>query len=102
MQNAETKRVATTSGSRRLEIATSGQMLVKMRNGQFGPERLVSTKGNCTTMALSTLKHLMLSQKLRRGEGPEGVVMPNCRRAERLFGNAGRLTYRSSGVWSQA
>ena len=24
--------------------------------------------------------------------------MPDCRRAERLFGNAGRLTYRSSGV----
>ena len=49
-------------------------------------------------MAVSTLKHLTISQKLRRGDGPEGVVMPDARRAERLFGQTGRTSYRSSGV----
>ena len=46
MQNAETKLRASSSGARRLEIfSKSGQQLVPMRNGQFGPERMVSTAG---------------------------------------------------------
>ena len=73
-------------------------MLIPMRDGKFGPERLISTRGNCTTMAVSTLKHLMLTQKLRRGDGPDGVFMPDARRNERLFGVQGRTSYRSSGV----
>ena len=98
MQNAETKRVASSSGARRIEASDRGQMLVPMRGGKFGPERLIPTKGNSTTMAVSTLKHLMVSQKLRRGDGPDGIVMPDSRRSERLFGDAGRTSYRSSGV----
>ena len=98
MQQAETKRIASSSGSRRLELSTEGHMLVPMRDGKFGPEKLVPTKGNCTTMALSTLKHLLLTQKLRRGDGPDAVVMPDARRNERLFGSHGRTSYRSAGV----
>ena len=37
-------------------------------------------------------------EKLRRGDGPDGIVMPDSRRSERLFGDAGRTSYRSSGV----
>ena len=98
MQNAETKARASSSGARRLEISTSGQQLVPMRYGECGPKRMVSTAGCSTSMALSTLRHLMITQKLRRGDGPDGVVMPDCRRNERLFCTAGRTSYRSSGV----
>ena len=98
MQNAETKSVAKSSGSRRLEMADSGYMLVPMQGGKFGPERLVRTKGSSTTMAVSTLTHLMVSQKLRRGDGPDGIAMPDSRRSDRLFGDVGRTSYRSSGV----
>ena len=102
-QNAETKRVATSSGARRIEISTAGQQLIPLKSGELGPCRLVPstgvpTKGCNTTMALSTLKHLLISQKLRRGEGPDGVNMPESRRAERLFGQYGRTSSRSSGV----
>ena len=76
MGNADTKGVAFSSGSRRLELATSGLNVVPMRGGQFGPERLIQTKGCSTTMAVSTLKHLIISQKLKRGDGPEVVCMP--------------------------
>ena len=81
MQNAETKRVASSSGSRRLEISEKGLMLIPMRDGKFGPERLISTRGNCTTMAVSTLKHLMLTQKLRRGDPHRRRTRSHARRA---------------------
>ena len=97
-QNAETKRVASSSGARRIEMSTVGHQLVPMHNGQFGPCKLVPTKGCSTTMAVSTIKHLLISQKLRRGDGPDGVVMPDSRRNERLFGHYGRTNYRSAGV----
>ena len=32
------------------------------------------------------------------GDGPDGVVMPDSRRNERLFGHYGRSSYRSAGV----
>ena len=98
MGNADTKRVASSSGSRRLELATSGLNVVPMRGGHFGPERLIQTKGCGTTMAVSTLKHLIISQKLKRGDRPEGVCMPASRRNERLFGLSGRSSYRSNGI----
>ena len=97
MQNAETKRVASSSGSRRIEESKGGQQLLPMRGGKFGPENLISKKGTSSTMAVSTLKHLMVSQKLRRGEGPDGITMPDARRNERLFGDLGRTSYHSSG-----
>ena len=98
MQNAETKRVASSCGSRRLEMSEVGIQLVPMRDGKLGPERLIKTKGCSTTMAISTLRHLISAQKLRRGDGPDGVILPDSRRSERLFGHQGRTSYRSSGV----
>ena len=53
LQNAETKRTATTGGSKRLSTSTKGESRVPMRNGKEGPARLVPTKGYSTTMALS-------------------------------------------------
>ena len=61
MLNAETKRVASSSGAQRIEVADVGYQLVPMRDGKFGPPRLIRTKGNSSTMAVSTLKHLMIS-----------------------------------------
>ena len=98
MGNADTKRIASSSGSHRLELATSGFNVVAMRGGHLGPERLIKTKGCGTTMAVSTLKHLIISQKLKRGDGPEGVCMPASCRNERLFGLSGRSSYRSNGI----
>ena len=49
-------------------------------------------------MSISILKHLMSAQKLRRGDGPAGILMPDSRRSERLFGHQGRTSYRASGV----
>ena len=48
---------------------------------------IVKTKGYSTTMALSTLRKLLGSQYLRRGDGIVSTV--NTRRAERLFGLKG-------------
>jgi len=59
---------------------------------------MIQSKGCGTTMAVSTLKHLIISQKLKRGNGPEGVCMPASRRNERLFGLSGRSSYRSNGI----
>eukprot|EP00965_Chrysotila_dentata_P205371 6182917-Pleurochrysis_carterae.AAC.1 len=49
-------------------------------------------------MALSTLKNLLATQQLRRGEGL--VTVPKSRRNERLFGvtGAGRTKLRSAGA----
>eukprot|EP00965_Chrysotila_dentata_P110913 3665695-Pleurochrysis_carterae.AAC.1 len=49
-------------------------------------------------MALSTLKNLLATQQLRRGEGL--VSVPESRRNERLFGvtGTGRTKLRSAGA----
>ena len=44
------------------------------------------------------MKHLMISQILRRGDGPAGIMMPDSRRNERRFGDFGRLSYHASRV----
>ena len=69
LQNAETKRTASTGGSRRLATSSSGQARKPMRGSHEGPARLVPTRGYSTTMALSTLKNLLATQYLRRGDG---------------------------------
>ena len=48
---------------------------------------LVDTKGYSTTMAVSTLKHLLVTKYLRKGDGI--IATPASRRAERLFGASG-------------
>ena len=59
LQNAETKRVAESSGARRMTTSTSGQARAPMRGAHEGPARLVQTKGYGTTMSISTLKHML-------------------------------------------
>ena len=85
LQNAETKRVAETGGSRRLTMTASGSARAPLK-AKEGPARLVTTKGYSTTMALSTLNKLLAAQILRSGDGV--FSMPESRRRERLFGPA--------------
>ena len=49
-----------------------------------------------TTLSLSTLNNLLVTQKLRRGDGP--IAYPQSRRAERLFGAEGRTKRRSTHI----
>ena len=99
LQNAETKRVAESGGSRRLTLLTEGIMRQPMRGVHEGPAaRLVKTKGYNTTMAISTLNNMLVGQLLRRGDGV--ISLPASRRHNRLFaaGGAGRTKVMSSGV----
>ena len=50
LQNAETKRTASSSGSRRLQLSSTGQMRPAMR--RTGPSNLVTTTGYSTTASL--------------------------------------------------
>ena len=94
--NAEAKRVAEDSAPRRIEMASSGQARVPLKAGAQGPARLITTKGYSTTMSIATLRHLILTQTLRRGDGL--YVIPDSRRTERLFGDAGRTKLKSAGI----
>ena len=99
LQNADTKRTADSSGSRRTSTSSAGEVRKPLRDvGKEGPEQLVATKGYSTTVALSTLKHLLVTQYLRRGDGI--VSTPESRRKERLFGEhgSGRTKLASAGV----
>jgi len=100
LQNAETKRTACSSGARRLTTSTAGQSRAPLRTKQ-GPANLVPTKGYSTSMALSTLNHMLASQYLRRGSGI--ISTPESRRKERLFGvhGCGRTKLVSAGVKSE-
>ena len=56
---------------------------------QEGPAPLVvDKKGYGTTMSISTLQNLTVSQYLRRGDGL--AAFEDSRRKDRLFGDAGR------------
>ena len=57
---------------------------------------LVDRKLYSTTMALSIMNNLLVTQRLRRGDGP--ISYPKSRRAERLFGEEGRTKRRSSHI----
>lgn len=99
--NSTTKRTAQCSGSRRLTISTSGEKRCPLKNQQ-GPPRLVATKGYSTTMALSTLKHMLVSNMLKRGSGLYATPESRCK--ERLFGicGKGRVSLPSSGIKLEA
>ena len=94
--NAETKRVAESSGARRIEISSSdSQQRKPLRNGAAGPANLVTAKPMSTTMSLSVLKHMLMQSQLRRGDGLYSV--PDSRRTERLL-NTGRTKHLSTGI----
>ena len=59
-----------------------------------GPARLLTTKGYGTTQALSTLRNLLVTQYLRRGDGIASI--PDSRRKVRLFQH-GRTSLKSVG-----
>ena len=88
LQNAETKRVASSGGSRRLQITTSGQT----RRGALPV--ISATSGYSSTMAISTLRKLLGARVLRRGDGI--IALPESRRKERLL--AGRTKLASKMV----
>ena len=93
LQNAETKRVATSGGSRHLTMSTEGQTRRAPRGAtETGP--ISKTKGYGTTQAISTLRKLLGAQMLRRGGGV--VALPDSRRKERLM--AGRTKILATGV----
>ena len=96
LQNAETKRVAESGGSKRLEFTAAGKTVLGMRSGKAGPMLLTERKEYSTTLALSTLNNLLVTQKLRRGDGP--IRYPQSRRAERLFGEEGRTKRKSTHI----
>ena len=96
LQQAETKRVASTGGSRRIEFTSSGKSLVGLRGGKQGPMQLTERKQYNTTCALSTMNNLLVTQRLRRGDGL--FQYPKSHRAERLFGELGRSRRKSSRI----
>lgn len=81
LQNADSKRVFESGGSRHLRFAKQGT--THKKDGQGG-HRLVVTKGYGATAATSTLFKLLATQKLRQGDGCFST--PASRRADRLFG----------------
>lgn len=93
LQNAETKRTATSSGSRNLQLRGSGEARQPLHS-KIGPAKLVTTKGYSTTQALSTLKSLLTTTYLRRGDGIASI--PESRRKIRLFEH-GRTKLRGAG-----
>ena len=93
LQNAETKRVATSGGSRRLQMSSSGQTRRKSRTDTVAGVA-TATAGYATTMAISTLRKLLGAQLLRRGDGV--LALPDSRRKERLL--AGRTKLASKEV----
>ena len=52
-----------------------------------GEQKRTATKGNSTTMSISTLNSLLTTKYLRQGDGI--VSIPATRRAERVFGQHG-------------
>jgi hypothetical protein len=92
LHNAEAKRTASTGGSRRTALSSTGTARKPMRGTCEGPARLVETTGYRSTMALSTMNKLLGVQYLRQGGGIASV--PQTRKKERLFGAHG--TGRSS------
>jgi len=93
LQNAETKRRAASSGSRSLQSRDRGEQRVE----KDGEHTRVATKGNSTTMSLSTLNSLLTCKYLRQGDGI--ISTPATRRAERVFGQhgSGRTKLRGLG-----
>ena len=83
LQNAETKRVASSGGSRRLQMTSSGQT----RRGALPV--ISATSGYSSTMAISTLRKLLGARVLRRGDGI--IALPESRRKERLLAGRTKL-----------
>ena len=95
LNNAETKRVATSNGARRLELSSAGTKRCPLGPGQSGPAMLIPTVGYSTTMVISTMKTMAAANYLRRGGGD--IETPDSRVKARLTDGTGRMTLGSSG-----
>ena len=84
LQNADTKRTASSGGARNLTLSKGRTSIAPQRSKTEGPAQLVHTRGYSTTMVLSTMRKLLGLQYLRLGDGL--VATPMSRRKERLFG----------------
>jgi len=95
-QTAQTSDIATSPGEPHADAVDERCAATQLSDE--GPARLVKTKGYSTTMAISTLKNMLVGQLLRRGDGV--ISLPASRRHNRLFaaGGAGRTKVMSSGV----
>ena len=69
LHNAETKRVTSAGGARRITASGASEKLVPPPEGAAGPHQLVKRRAFPTTMALSTLRKLLSKGYLRRGDG---------------------------------
>ena len=99
LHNAAAKRAAESSGSRRMELSSSGQARQPLKSsvsGAHGPARLVKTRGYSTTLYISVMRHLLMQNVLRRGDGLHKVH--DSRRTERLLGDNGRTKLLSAGI----
>jgi hypothetical protein len=98
LQNAETKRVASSCAAKNLTQRVGGEARLRpLSSGVEGPAQLVHTRGYSTTMALSTLNHLLVAQKLRSGNGLSDLAaIPLSRRAQRLMHDGRTKGVRSS------
>ena len=92
LQNAETKRVFESAGSRHMTFAGSIEVHRKDKDGVV--QLLTTTKrgalisGSRGSTSVSILTHLLSTGYLRRGDGL--YTMPDSRRSERLFGDNAR------------
>ena len=93
LQNAETKRTASSSGARNLTFREAGEARKPLTQKE-GPAQLVTTKAVCTSQAVSTLNSMLVTQYLRRGDGIASI--PDSRRKVRLFQH-GRSKLMSAG-----
>jgi hypothetical protein len=95
LNNAETKRVAASGGSRRQVLAGEGLKRCPLLKHELeGPAQLVTTRGYSTTMVISTMKNMAAASYLRRGGGV--VETPDSRVKQRLVEGTGRMTLGSS------
>ena len=83
LQNAESKRVFETGGSRHLQMTEQGTTHKKAAGDS--EHRIIATKGYGATAATSVLTKMIALQTLRGGDGMYST--PASRRAERLFGD---------------
>ena len=70
----------------------SREQIQAREEGGGGTDR----KAYCTSMALSTMNNLLVTQRLRRGDGP--FQYPVSRKSERLFGEHGRSKRKSTRI----
>ena len=91
--------MASSSAAKNLTLRQGGDARIRpLPPGVQGPAQRVHTKGFPTTMAISLIKNLLVTQKLRSGDGLSTIAtMPASRRTHRLMDD-GRTKQRRTAV----